>query len=199
MKITAYKCTDTGKIFEHHSEYQVHRQQYLAEQAKIAARQSRVAAADTIISNLHNSAATFDEITQWVIDNQETLIDRFYANHPHERRPRETKRYVPFRITSVKLDRMHHNVNISNSHSAPRGMPTNWGGNYHLPTGYPGWHGRILIQHEGDFSHVSRLFSDIGICTGTGGGGGGYLSYDVKLWEADWPGMKVMQVLSQNG
>jgi len=82
VKITAYKCTDTGKIFEHHSEYQVHRQQYLAEQAKIAARQSRVAAADTIISNLHNSAATFDEITQWVIDNQETLIDRFYANHP---------------------------------------------------------------------------------------------------------------------
>ena len=198
MKITAYKCTDTGKIFEHHSEYQVHRKQYLAEQAKIAARQARVAAADTIIDNLRNSSGTFDEITQWVIDNQETPIDRFYANHPNERRPRETKRYVPFRITSVKLDGMHHNVTISNSHSAPRGMPTNWRGNHHLPTGYPGWHGRILIQHEGDFSQVSRMFSDIGICTGTGGGGGGYLSYDVKLWEADWPAMRMYQLLCQD-
>lgn len=200
MKITAYKCTDTGKIFEHHSEYQTHRKQYLAEQAKIAARQARVAAADTIIDNLRNIASTFDEIAQWVIDNQETLIDRFYANHPNERRPRETKRYVPFRINFVKLDGMQHGVNISNSHSAPKGMPTNWsGGNHHLPTGYPGWHGRILIQHEGDFSHVSRLFSDIGICTGTGGGWAGELSYDVKLWEADWPAMRVYQVLSQNG
>lgn len=72
-------------------------------------------------------------------------------------------------------------INVSNSHSAPEGHLTNWGRNEKdkngtpLPTGHPGWEGRVWIRFEKPHtSFPSRDFSSSLTHPGTGGFG----SYD---------------------
>ena len=89
---------------------------------------------------------------------------------------------------------------VSNSHSAPRGEKTNFGGRATYTDGtlartsFPGWTARVDIRSPKDsgFSltkwRVSEALKTIGVNLGSGGGGSSHLSYDCKLFLADWPG-----------
>jgi hypothetical protein len=107
---------------------------------------------------------------------------------------------------------------VSNSHSCPESGKTNWAGRMEdVPTGYPGWRGRVWlrIKENKQTSFASDLFSRTLTYTGTGGGGAydgpfrnvasahwlryGYkrptnqypepliYSYDYRFYDADWP------------
>lgn len=86
---------------------------------------------------------------------------------------------------------------VSNSHSAPVGKPTNWGGNVKLPRGYEGFSGRITGTGKylkpvknplssSDFFGGTFAQGFTGINTGSGGGGAEF-SYDVRLYLEDFP------------
>lgn len=63
---------------------------------------------------------------------------------------------------------------VSNSHSAPVGKPTNGGRLGFLPTGYPGWSGRVWIRYDKKCFKGwggSDPIRGTGLHTGTGGFG----------------------------
>jgi len=71
-----------------------------------------------------------------------------------------------------------HSDSVSNSHSAPEGYLTNFGGygtKDGVPRGYPGWTGRVWVRYENDSTTFgSDPFSQTLTHTGTGSWG----SYD---------------------
>lgn len=83
--------------------------------------------------------------------------------------------------------------NCSNSHSAPLGKETNWGGyKENVPRHYPGISCRISFNHEIKTKicgwHITDIIKRFGIHTGTGGGGGkGNYSYDCIIWAEHFP------------
>jgi hypothetical protein len=68
---------------------------------------------------------------------------------------------------------LRHSDHVSNSHSNPEGFPSNWEGKDGLPTGYPGWSGRVWVRYvrEEGYSFGSDPFRRALFHTGTGGGG----------------------------
>ena len=113
---------------------------------------------------------------------------------------------------------------ISNTHHAPRGYDTNWGGKTKdIATGYPGWSGHIWIGLSkpkiriGISDSPNRALKDIGIYTGTGGGGHtsdipsfikdklspsckitNYCktwSWDIQMFLDDFPSLKMLKLL----
>jgi hypothetical protein len=99
------------------------------------------------------------------------------------------------RITEFEFQRMRYDASCANSHSAPKGMPTNWGGNAGpgVPRGYPGWRGRVEFTDEQHGWQFSEILQKIGIHTGTGGSG----SFDVSVWAADFRKMAEPYVLAK--
>jgi hypothetical protein len=122
--------------------------------------------------------------------------------------------------------------NVGCTHCAPMNEQTNWGGRSTdnegkpLPTGYPGWEGRLWL---GTFKgapitsprnkHIDEILRRIGIHTGAGGGGTYSIppaiqekigwntigdsfncwGYAVKLFEQDWISMALARTLNPNG
>ena len=113
---------------------------------------------------------------------------------------------------------------IPNTHHAPRGYDTNWGGRTKdIPTGYPGWVGRIWIglskpkTRIGISDSPNRVLKKIGIHTMNGGGGStsdipSFIkdklapgrkiteycktwSWDVQMFLNDFPSLKMLKLL----
>jgi len=63
--------------------------------------------------------------------------------------------------------------NVRNTHYAPRGKSTNWYSKPDLPTGYPGWGGRVWARFNNMPANASgsSFFSNTGLHIGTGGFG----------------------------
>lgn len=102
------------------------------------------------------------------------------------------------------FEELHWEVNyydhVSNSHSAPINGETNWGERKEgVPTGYPGFSGRIwgsynpkdrsISEYCGNFSHDRVIIP--GLHTGSGGGGGDRkFSYQFQFFLEDFPTFK---------
>ncbi|RLD78640.1 MAG: hypothetical protein DRJ15_11140 [Bacteroidetes bacterium] len=113
---------------------------------------------------------------------------------------------------------------ISNTHHAPRGYPTNWGGQTKdIPKSYPGWLGYLWIGlskpvgRRGISDSPITPLKKIGIHTGTGGGGhtsnipkfikdklvpGRRItdyctpcSWDIQMFLDDFPSLKMLKLL----
>ena len=69
--------------------------------------------------------------------------------------------------------RVTHSDSVSNSHSGPEGYPQNFGRKEGVPTGYPGWSGRVWVRYkqERGYTFGSDPFRQALVHTGTGGGG----------------------------
>jgi hypothetical protein len=83
----------------------------------------------------------------------------------------------------------------SNSHSAPKGLPTNWGREPNTPTGYMGLYGSLDIDIDGGYNiKVSRVCDYLGnkfrIHTGSGGSRDHGLGWSVTIWADDFPKIK---------
>ena len=100
-----------------------------------------------------------------------------------------------FSISDLYIDR---GGNTGNSHYAPRGKKTNWGGhNEDLPRGYPGfsatckWEMFNLVYDRGLIEFcLSRALNVYGIHCGTGGGRGeSAFQYSVSVFFEDFPAL----------
>lgn len=181
MKITAYKCINTDKIFESISDYRQHRAHYLAKKQQEDDKQAKRDKIKESIDHLRNTATTIEEISEWIVDNGHILA--LYNN---------VRPTTDFRITDVKLNLTWYS-SCSNSHCAPFDGVQNWDTtkNPHLPVGYPGFRGEIVLKYIGSTNtFFNRIFEDTGINFRNGGGNGGMqYSYHLTLFAADWPGL----------
>lgn len=193
MKIIAYKCTNTGKIFESKRDYDQHRRRYLADQRRILNGQKVIQNLENKLAKFRNTAQTISEIENWILANSKFLAHRHNViNH---------RRKTAFEFLNVSIN-ANYRESVSNTHSAPFNHAQNWSREKHLPMGYPGWHGRIEFRYNGDIDgFFSSLFSNTGINLGTGSGGGDWYSSEITLWGFDWPEMyseKVFDILSKS-
>ncbi len=183
MKITAYKCPDTGKIFEHRSEYDEYRFDvlcYRAEKARIKAIKDKF---ERKITKLRMTAKSTDDIEEWVLKYSRELA-AFNDAEPNDK----------FEISSIQF-KTKWRMDCSNSHSAPFSGETNWGGRKPgITRSYPGFNGSIDFKYHGDLRNFFQLLKKTGINTGTGGGGGSGFHAEVTLFADDWPAMAEKQL-----
>jgi len=188
--VEAWQCPHTGTLFA-----KADRNQYLAHLRRLGtvrrrerARQRALAERDQYLANTLWNLSTIVEIEQWFLNNGAWLSSvAFGRDYPSAK---------PVRFTRFSLD-VGWRSHVSNTHSAPRGEPTNWGGDPGKPTGYPGYSGTVRFDLDGETpGFTSDLFRPTGLYTGTGSGGRTGCQYQAILWDADWPGLKTMRVLT---
>ena len=189
-KITAWKCDTTGKIFEYEKDYTKHLRQMASQRRIERIRNNRLLEFQTLINTLYDLPA-FEDIAQWLIDNQDMLYE--YAVFKGFSWCRNELRGD--RITKFEFLKMRYNKSWSNSHSAPKGFPTNCGGNkgLHVPRGYPGWNGRISFTNEKRGWHFKEAIQNIGIHSGSGGSG----EFDCTIWAGDFRKLAEPYVLAK--
>lgn len=102
--------------------------------------------------------ATLDELAECVIAVIESQYD---SREPVEK----------FKVLGFAWE-LRHSEHVSNGHSSPDGYPQNWGRKEGLPTGYPGWTGRVWIRYSKEpRSFANSPFPQTLTHTGTGGAG----------------------------
>jgi uncharacterized C2H2 Zn-finger protein len=191
---TAFRCPWTKQVFGNKRDYVKHLEHLRKTRIHAAIERKR---RQTLLDDLRHQTS-FEDIIRWIELHPDFIWRKISQSEPMPK---------GFGVTITYLD-ISHRSHVSNSHSAPRGGVTNWGhrdvdrNGQPLPTGYPGWDGRIEYKITGDKSPVSYwasgLLKDLGINTGTGGGMSGQLyGYGVIFWDDDWPGMKMHRALTE--
>lgn len=190
-QIIAWKCDTTGTIFEVEKEYKSHCRKLIREKKEAELADIKEKERVSIFTYMRNTVRNVPELVQFIKDNW----DSFDLNaHKHNHWVKKIKKGVT--LDWIEID-LKWNDHISNSHHAPIGKKTNWGGmDENEPRNYPGWHGNIKYltsEHStGTYEHGSDMWEGTGIHPGTGGYTSNYY-YDLKLFAADWPAMLDMQ------
>lgn len=151
-------------------------------------RQKLEAECDDLFKEMRR-ATDFEQIAQWIMDNQQVFLAK---NPPHRLKSR---RRTPFGIRNVQFTRMRWDGRISATHNVPLGKRTNWHRVSTLPTHYAGFRGTIHFEVQGPDSGAD-LFRGTGISTGGGGcGSDRKYSYEVYLFADDWTSMTMAREL----
>lgn len=186
--ISVWESETDGKLFKDKQKYVSHLRKLAAlkrEEAKrVAYRKER----DAFFANMRATCKNMDEVLAFVKANWE----RFYLNGltNDSRSIRRKAKGVPALEWIKMKEAAIYSDRVSNSHAAPIGAITNWGGNNNGPRGYPGWTFRFDYQVEGGNATgcSSEAWTYTGINTGTGGCGGSYYYY-CEIFAHDWPAM----------
>jgi hypothetical protein len=149
------------------------------------------------------NVANFEDWVAWVEQNGKVLLENANAN------------YIPddFAIKINFID-LRWEDSVSNSHCAPFGKSTNWGGTQThrgVPRGYPGWRGRMEWTQFGKsvrpsgrptrpypkrdlFDSFNGVWDNTPVHTGSGNGGGAWEQgqYEISLFQEEWPGLSAM-------
>jgi hypothetical protein len=198
-QILVWECEQTGELFRTEEEYRknvrknvrkLKKQQALEERAK-RARDAEIEALQPMYRR-----STFRALEKWILDNSE-LIRRFGREHWAFGRDRPDGNLLKVHLSGMHWG--HHSC----SHSAPLGKPKNWGGTGDPnPRTYLGWRGKIELYFDGSSHRLNDSLSAVGVCTGGGGGGnykGGYrTSYEVTLWDDDFPRLRPKDMIENS-
>lgn len=191
---TAFRCPWTRKVFGQKRDYVKHlawlRENRMHRRIRENLRLRKM-------QDLWNQP-TFESIIDWIAVNPEFMFDNGFRSS--WTRDGAEKHRDQFWIKITYLD-LSWTASASNSHSCPRGGVTNWGNrDPKIPTGYPGFTGRIEYQMSHDIGFGSDVMRNLGIHTGSGGGSGkNRFGYGVTFFDADWPGLvnnRVMDLLA---
>ena len=115
--VEAWQCPHTGTLFakDDRHQYQAHLRRLGTERR----RQRVLAERDQLLTNTLWNLSTIVEIEQWFLNNGAWLSTvAFGRDYPSAK---------PVRFTRFSLD-VGWRSHVYNTHSAPRGEPTNWGG-----------------------------------------------------------------------
>lgn len=208
-EVNIYISPHTGKIYKSRSRYRAH----LIEILQMKRRLRRY---NAIVAEL-KAQPTVEDITKFFHTHQLLSIpDSFIRNntlHNH---------INPNFTMQIELTNLRYSDNCSNTHRAPHGKPTNWSRDPSLPTGYPGYIGRIHIKIPNceapltgdgikacrkssayfDSKPASAVLSRLGFRTGSGGGGGVVngmynLSYECTIFLDDWDGLMESHIIKK--
>ena len=177
--IQVWKCLRTGKLFESKAAYKKHRKALLPEvkQELNTARQLRKFA--PIWQEISSVEQDVHQFLAVVVENQAVFWAQARATNRHEFLGYSRKLVVLPDPIVVKLEATHAQWrdSCSNTHAAPAGGVTNWGGAADKPRGYPGIVGSItlVVSVPAEFAshyHATTIFKTAKIHTGSGGGGG---------------------------
>ena len=221
--ITAYKSDADGKIFEDKAKYTAHIRRLARHRLEQKKLQIAESVKDAAWAELYEREQSIDDWMQMVVDNQHLFWAEAAAGDPYDwdgvgkkvGRGKNAGNLPMPRVLKI-THQLRWNDSVSNSHDCPVGGVTNWSPSWNtdktVPTGYPGWQGRIewLVEWPEEFDYVylgSDLFSRGSFGTGrqrahigTGGGAGGHFNkefntycqrprYDFRIFADDWPGM----------
>jgi hypothetical protein len=189
-QVLVWKSDADGKLFEDKAKYTTHLRKLGAARAQVRRLEKRAADREVFLDTM-GQVASFDELQQFIIDHWSFFRDNMIQRNSWRKRSNFPKK--DDQLIGLKLSGLHFVNELSNSHSCPRGGVTNFDRrsehNKGKPTGYAGWRGRITYSVTSSTGFGSDYFEDSPICTGSGGGGGKSLSYDLSLWAADFPVM----------
>jgi hypothetical protein len=189
--VDAYECPWTGKMYRTKENYVKHLSDL--RQYSIHPR-IRAANADKIKQTLWN-LSSFEDVAQWIEDHSQFIFEQSRRRHFSD--DPDAEKNFKLKITYLKLT---WSDSVSNTHSCPHNGRTNWGGREvfkdgsPVPRGYPGWQGRIEYLRSHDISFSSSMLQPLRIHTGTGGGAGVKhpAGYEVRFYDADWPGLAAL-------
>lgn len=231
-QILVWKCDEDGKIFEDKKKYQNHLRKLARERNTKRKLTVMEALADQKWNELYECEQSIEQWRDMVIANQNMFwaeaakgdaYDWANVGKTHSRRKNGVICPIPELLEFTTFDLRWSN-SVGNSHSCPHNGVTNWAPSWNkdknLPTGYPGWCGRVewIVAWPKEWDGVylgGDLFAKGTFRsgrqrahTGTGGGGGMRYSekhkchvqsfgYDFKLFAADWPGLARYMVKQQ--
>jgi hypothetical protein len=187
VRVEVWKCRKTGTLFEDTTDWRRYLTKKAAQKLFLKRRKERRAKAEICVDELR-MLGSFEAIEQWLETNYALLFERQIINGNINFWGEKTKTMPKgFALKNVRLLNMTWQDSCSNTHCAPRGKFTNWGGDKKgYPRGFPGYRGRIEFEIGKHYTHSSDLFRDTGIHTGSGGGGE-FSGYDVTMFAEEWP------------
>ena len=189
-QVLVWKSDADGKLFEDKAKYTTHLRKLGAARAQVRRLEKRAADREVFLDTM-GQVGSFDELQQFIIDHWSFFRDNMIQHNAWRKRNNYAKKAD--QLISLTLSGLNFSQDLSNSHTCPRKGVTNFDRrsehNKGKPTGYAGWHGRITYSVTSSSGFGSDYFEDTPICTGSGGGGNPHLSYDLKLWAADFPVM----------
>jgi hypothetical protein len=193
--IPVWHFPGTKKYFESKVEYRAYLRTLAEKRLKEFNFKKAVSLLDAKFAEM-TDLDSYDEISAWI----EQHSGLFYANaclRDKRHFQREQCRIFNVRFLNIKFNQL-----VRNTHNAPKGKPTNWRGEDHLPKGYPGVKGCISFNYTSDVAPWD-LFNNTPIHLGSGGGQSAnenrasFYSADVILFEEEWPGIHRMRVLDR--
>ena len=197
--ITAYKCDETGKLFEDRTKYVRHLKK-IAKKRLIVKKTERNHRSDQQWwhDNFWNRVRSLAQLQAAILHHREVFASNGVKNSWNSKTLRPTP-ITNFRIFSLKWASQ-----ISNSHHCPHDGVENFSRDKSSPLIYSGWQGHIdyTVQSYSDqlycYPGSSNMWENTRIHTGTGGGGGHKdqktnncqsFGYHVRLFASDWPKM----------
>jgi uncharacterized C2H2 Zn-finger protein len=183
--VTAFQCPWTKKLWTSKKRYIQHLQKLRETRIHSRIVHNRLKKAQIDLNNQNS----FGDIIEWIERNSWFFLAKAKQSNVWSKEKWPAPEDFWIRITYLDI---RHSNNVSNTHSAPKGKASNWGRrDPNLPTGYPGWEGRIEYQMSHSLPGFSSdLLRGTGIYTGSGGGtSNNRYGYSVIFWDEDWPGM----------
>lgn len=185
-KVLAYQCPFTQKIFalSNKEEYIEHLKTVRKKHMQI--RNNALAKREWLefLDEGRETVCCIEDLGRWIIDNSAIIGN-------HARRTHSINKPLDnFGVKSIKFIRPSYSTSCSNSHSAPRGKRTNWGGEHKDdPRGYPGITFTIDLNIGGiSNGYVHDIFSSVNVYLGGGSGRGHNRHvYACTVWLEDWP------------
>lgn len=190
----AYQCPWTKTIYATKKSYVNHLKSLRTKRMHQTARKNRW---NRLGENLWNQNS-FANIVNWIELHPEWFLDNGAVHTTIHNNPNYEKIRSNFSLNITHL-KLTWSDKVSNSHSCPHTGHTNWCGKKpDVPRGYPGWQGQIeFISSHNIPGVISDFFKDTRIHLGSGGSGGNLkYNYEVKFFEADWPGLSKMRTWS---
>ena len=214
-KITVWKCPHSGQLFEDEILYRKHLGILKRQRARARLYQGFMDAVDSVVQG-EMECKNAQELCEHVLAHSKEYMTKGALRDSFSTEFRTALRMgheIQFpKYTGMKIYRARWSDSCSNSHGAPRGKRTNWGGNEKgEPRGYPGWTSQFRIWWDEDakiriinpkskkknkvteikvpcFSNCTDYNS--GMHTGSGGGRNDGSYYSFTMFAADFPEME---------
>ena len=177
MKIEAWKCQSSGKLFEVEAEYISHKRKLARAKTAQLKKRRMVQERDQCWIDLQYEEFDITQLAEKLVARQEIYWPDTKSN-----------------LINLKIDVTYSKL-VSNTHCCPKTGIQNWHCQNDKPRGYPGWTGRIYWEvNTKDVSDSNRFRNNSYIHTGSGSGGSKpdgtkTYQYSVSIFADDWPGL----------
>lgn len=195
--VDGYVCKWTKQSFTSKTKYIKHLKEVRYFQIRPKAYESKLAKLQEQIREMYSvadiSAAIEKHAQMLFIKSARTRYNKL--NHTIVNHATDFKMKIEINVK--------YNECVSNSHSAPRGKPTNFNRRTDKPQGYPGWNGyiRLCLNREFPGFMLSDVLSLFDLHTGSGGytriddNGWKVYHYELRMYEDDWPNLREKRVI----